>query len=290
MPTDDPSPARETNSTLLEFINKLLDQRNVPQRARNQALSEATGLDYAVIRRRMLGQSTFDGVELKALADFFGEPLMNVLGALVGETPDPATLYVGGVSMPCSIWLGPERAGSARRGPWVAYRSEGVGSWVVVPIADAGDRKTREVRRLVYENPKPRRVAVIDDDDELADTIVQFLRQKSVDAVSFSNVDKARTAINRQPFDGYVLDWFVGDTTVVDLLPGIRSRCPNAPIIILTGQIKDHTDLEDELSSATSLYRAQLFEKPARLVSLFNALDLGFASASSASSAQRQVG
>ena len=284
MSSESPSTPRETTSTLLKFINALLDRHNIPSRGRNQVLADATGLDYAVIRRRMLGQNSFDGLELKALADYFGEPLMNVLGALVDEPSDPATLQLGGVSMPCSIWLGPERSSSARRGPWVAYKPEGVASWVVVPIADAGDRKTREVRRIVYENPKPRRVAVVDDDHELADTIVQFLLQKSLDAVSFPSIDKARSAIQKQPFDGYVLDWFVGDATVADLLPAIRSRCPLAPIIILTGQMKDHTSLEDELATATSLYRAQLFEKPARLVSLYSALDLGFASAS------RQVG
>ena len=76
-------------------------------------------------------------------------------------------------------------------------------------------------------------------------------------------------------FDGFILDWMLGEGNVRELLPELRARNPNAPVIILTGQLEAGAE-EDDLASTISAYRAQLYEKPTRMLSLFNALKLGF--------------
>ena len=83
-------------------------------------------------------------------------------------------------------------------------------------------------------------------------------------------------ALETSRFDGFILDWMLGEGNIRDLLPAVRTRSPGAPIIILTGQIKAGGAQEDELESTLAAYRAQLYEKPTRMLSLFTALDLGF--------------
>ena len=117
---------------------------------------------------------------------------------------------------------------------------------------------------------------VVDDDDDLAASIVQFLREKGLDAISYRTGENLLAALETSRFDGFILDWMLGEGNIRDLLPAVRTRSPGAPIIILTGQIKAGGAQEDELESTLAAYRAQLYEKPTRMLSLFTALDLGF--------------
>jgi hypothetical protein len=66
------------------------------------------------------------------------------------------------------------------------------------------------------------------------------------------------------------------DGSIRNLLPAVRSRSPGAPIIILTNPVRAAGVQDEELESALAAYRAQLYEKPTRMLSLFTALDLGF--------------
>ncbi|MBK7457950.1 MAG: response regulator [Betaproteobacteria bacterium] len=145
-----------------------------------------------------------------------------------------------------------------------------------MPLAEAGERQAHEIKRLIFEAAPPRRVAIVDDDDDLAASIVQFLREKGLDAISYRTGEHLLAALETSRFDGFILDWMLGEGNIRDLLPAVRTRSPGAPIIILTGQIKAGGAQEDELESTLAAYRAQLYEKPTRMLSLFTALDLGF--------------
>ena len=60
-----------------------------------------------------------------------------------------------------------------------------------------------------------------------------------------------------------------------DVLQLIRSRSAAAPLIVLADTLTDSQEAQFE--EVTTTFRAQLFEKPARTLLLFNALSLGFA-------------
>ena len=104
----------------------------------------------------------------------------------------------------------------------------------------------------------------------------QFLREKGLDAISYRTGDHLRAALETARFDGFILDWMLGDGTIRELLAEVRAKNPNGPVIILTGQIEAGGAQEDDLAATISAYRAQLYEKPTRMLSLFNALELGF--------------
>ena len=265
----------KSNSAITQAIQALLDRRSVPERKRLVALEAAAGIAYQQVRRRMMGETPWSAEEIKRVAAHFGEPLFGLLGALVEEQPgEPAVLCVAGTRTPCTIWPGPRAEQGF--GPYVALAAESPGdAWTVVTATEATGRDAYEVRRLVVEMEQPRRVAVIDDDDDLGRAIVQFLRQKGLDAISYTTAEHLRTALETTSFEGYILDWVLSDGRAEELLPLIRAKNPHGPVIILTGQI-DGEAQESDLATAMAAFRAQLYEKPSRALSLYNALELGF--------------
>jgi CheY-like chemotaxis protein len=266
---DRPPPA------LSQAIQALLERHGVPERKRLMVLESAIGVAYQQVRRRMMGDTPWTVEDLQRISAHFGEPVFRLLGALIEEQPgEPAVLRMGGTQVPCSIWLGP--AGAAGVGPFVAVRTPAPASWSVVLADEAGEQPTFPIRRLVVEPEPPRRVAVLDDDDNLGQAVAEFLRLKGLDAVSYTSPEQLRTALETTHFDGYVLDWVLGGESAAELLPLIRAKTPAGPVIILTGQIGAGAN-EDDLAAATKAHRIQLYEKPTRSMLLFNALELGFA-------------
>lgn len=271
---------RKSEPVISKAIEALLDRHGVPERKRRGALEAAAGMGYQQVRRRMTGETPWNVDEIQRLAAHFGEPLFKLLGALVDDAGQPAILQVGSVKLPCSIWPSGPVDRDKGIGPLVAVPCDGPEHWLVVPLADASDRPIHEIKRLIFEAAAPRRVAVVDDDNDLTTAIVQFLRKNGLEATSYNKAEHLRAALETTSFDGYILDWLLDDADSRDLLPLIRAKSPNGPLIILTGQIRAGQAAEDDLASTIAAFRAQLYEKPTRALSLFNALELGFEAAS----------
>jgi CheY-like chemotaxis protein len=273
---DQDSGSAEHRLPISKAIEAVLDRHAVPERQRLATLQAAVEMSYQQVRRRMAGESPWNVDEIQRLASHFGEPLFGLLATLVDDVGRQATLHLSGVALPCSIWLGPVAPPRTRIGPLVAVAGESGDHWLVVPPAEAGERPAYEVKRLIFEGARPRRVAVVDDDAELAAGIVQFLREKGLDAIAYRTAESLLAALETSRFDGFILDWMLGDGHIRELLPAVRDRHPAAPVIILTGPTGAGGAREDELEATLAVYRAQLYEKPTRMLSLFTALDLGF--------------
>ena len=264
---------RRTEPVISRAIQALLDRHGVPERRRNSTLEAAAGMNYQQVRRRMSGETPWNVDEIKRLASHFGEPVFKLLGALVDDAGQPALLKVPGLRLPCSVWPGEAISGDKAVGPLVAAHN-GDGGWEVVPPAEAAGRSIFDVRRLIFEADEPRRVAVIDDDAATATAIVEVLRQKGLDAISYSSPEHIRSALEGTTFDGYIVDWQLGAGDAREVLQAIRARSPAAALIVLADTLTDSQEAHFE--EVTLTFRAQLFEKPARALMLFNALTLGF--------------
>jgi CheY-like chemotaxis protein len=273
---DQDSGSSEPRLPISKAILAVLDRHAVPERQRLATLQAAVEMSYQQVRRRMTGESPWNVDEIKRLASHFGEPLFSLLATLVDDVGHRATLHLGGVAIPCSIWIGPLAPQKTRIGPLVAVVGESADHWIAMPAADAGERQAYEIKRLIFEAAPPRRVAIVDNDEDLAAGIAQFLREKGLDAVSYRTGENLLAALETSRFDGFILDWTLGEGNIRDLLPAVRARHPGAPIIILTSQIGADGALEEDLEATLATYRAQLYEKPTRLLSLFTALHLGF--------------
>ena len=153
-----------------------------------------------------------------------------------------------------------------------------MGTWLVLPIAQVGDRPAHEIKRLAMEEAPRRRIAVVDADKAWAGAIVQFLRRKGLDAIQFASVEHALAGLDTSDFEGFILDWNLISGDPPALLPEVRAKS-SGPILLLSCPEVPATEADDRLAIATAKYRAQLYEKPTSNFSLFNALELGFSTA-----------
>lgn len=255
-------------------IQALLDRRGVPKSKRLIVLEAALGIAYQQVRRRMMGVTAWSVDDINRIAAHFGEPVFRLLGAMVdGEVGQPAVLLVSGAKLACSIW--PTTQAASGMGPYVAVPGDPPETWSVVLASEAAGRQAVGIRRLVLEPEPPRRVAVLDDDERMVQAVVESLRLKGLDAIGYTQADELRSALETTHFDGYILDWVIGTVSADELLPLLRAKNPTGPIIVLTGQLGAAVE-ESDVASAMATHRFQLYEKPSRTLSLFNALQLGF--------------
>jgi CheY-like chemotaxis protein len=264
-------------SAISALIEQMLDRHGVGERQRVRLLETVLRMSYQQARRRMVGEAPWSIEELKRLADHFHEPLIPLVAAFLHQPGKPASFPVAGAVLPCTVWpVGEPIAG--RIGPLVVLHDKVTDQWTVLPSAQATDRPSYELSVLLFERPAPRRVAVLDDDLELAHSIVDFLAAKGIDAHPFCNAEELLAAMEAEHFDGFIIDWLLGSATALELLAQIRARQPAGPLIILTGQITTGFAKEDELTLAGATYRALVLEKPMRLLTILNALQVGFGS------------
>ncbi len=269
----------DRRSLISRAIQEVLERHGVPERQRLGTLGTASALSYAQVRRRMTGETPWNVDEIRRVADHFGEPLFGLLASLIDDLGRPANLLLGGICLPCSIWTGAPVMLNAGSGPLVAVPDETGDHWTVLPIAEAGDRKAYFIRRLLFEGAPARRVAVVVDDESLALEICRFLRGKALDAVAYRRAGPLRAALESARFDGFIVDWKLDGSTSRELLADLRAKSPGAPVIVLADPLKPGSAGEQELATALSTCRAQLYEKPTGMLSLLNALELGFAAA-----------
>jgi len=257
-------------------VLRLLDRHQVPARQRAAAVEKALGIGYQPARRRLIDEAGWTLEELHTMADHFGESLQSLVAEAQSNSSVPAVLVTGSLRIPCSVWLGdtPQRA---RPGPLVATRPT-AGDWLITPAGDATGVESYEVKRLLIRSDArgARRIAVLDDDRDLAQSIAQYMTEIGLEATPFYAVDDLSRAVAADPFDGYVVDWLVNRQSARTLIAEIRGRSATCPIVVLTGQMLQGKVDESELASAAAAYRLQYFEKPVRTSAIMSALELGF--------------
>ena len=126
---DQDSGSGEPRPPISKAILAVLDRHAVPERQRLATLQAAVEMSYQQVRRRMMGESPWNVDEIKRLASHFREPLFGLLGTLVDDVGHQATLHLGGVALPCSIWLGPLAPPKTRIGPLVAVAGQPAEHW-----------------------------------------------------------------------------------------------------------------------------------------------------------------
>lgn len=258
------------------LINRLLERNGIPERRRASALEKAVGLTYQQVRRRQLGETTWTLEELRDVADYFGETLQSLVADSTPGSSASAVLVTGSLRIPCSVWLG-DTPQLARPGPLVATRRT-AGEWLIVPAGEAAGVESYEVKRLLIQETarSARRVAVLDDDRDLAQSIAQYMNEVGLDATAFYTVDALSKAVSSEPFDGYVIDWLISKQSARTVIAEIRAQRSTCPIVVLTGQMVLGNVEESELSAVAATYRLQYFEKPVRTSAILSALELGF--------------
>ncbi len=112
------------------------------------------------------------------------------------------------------------------------------------------------------------RVLVVDDDGEMRALINEVLSGKGYEVIEAANGAQALIRLRSESFTAIVLDKNMPGLSGLDLLPGLRTICPETPVILITafGDVPTYVDAMEKGASA------YIF-KPFRMDELVQALD-----------------
>jgi CheY-like chemotaxis protein len=242
------------------YAQTILDRHAIPLTERSRLVQRIFGLAYSAAHRRVRGQASWTIEELEVLASHFGETLDQVFIAAAKMRADSATLVAGELRLKCQLWLGAQTL-APTQGELVATR-EGQ-RWTVVAASENLTGPVYEVRQLLMEPHAiyGSRVAVLDDEASVTESLGAFLRQAGFRADAFHGIDALRQAAAAQPYDGYVLDWIVGDTTVGKLVELLRATDARCPIAVFAGK-NERGDGVAEIADLVAKHDVRYFSKP----------------------------
>ena len=182
----------------------------------------------------------------------------------------------GTTSLDCQMWIG-----DACRNPptaIVAIKTSSGGS--AVCASEATEGATCKAERLEARPSAATRkvIAVLDDDQDLTNTICAHLEESSgYDARPFYKTADLLSSAKVQRFDGYVIDWIVGETSTLKLIAGLRAQDAICPIVVLTAQMLSGLVDEADFAAAVKNFHLVFSEKPVRMSILSATLARAFA-------------
>jgi CheY-like chemotaxis protein len=258
-------------------VTAMMDKHGVKVRDKISKVSEILDLSYSQSSRKMLGQSDWDQHQIELIEKHFGEQpgslrgIIPQVGTIHRGVVRSATFVVGHKRIPCRAWVGTPYKANKKPPDFVAIeRKDG---WEVEEFgrsSQSGTGTRHYVNHIEISCDSTEsmigRVAILDDDKDLSDSICEYLNEHGFEASSYYSLNKLRQAVATGGFDAYVLDWVIGSDTTEKLIHEIRaSNRPKAPIFLLTGQLDTGRAKESEIARVIGNYEVRLKEKPLRL-------------------------
>ena len=116
---------------------------------------------------------------------------------------------------------------------------------------------------------------VVEDDGEMRDLLTEALHEEGYRAESVGDAAEALIRLRTETFAAIILDKRMPGLSGFDILPGLRTICPHAPVILITAFGDDSTRREaiDKGAFACLL-------KPFPMEELFRSIRLALASGS----------
>lgn len=265
VPSDLDETAPSSNSGAF-YVNNVFERHSVPQRGeRTRLVQEVLGLEYRAAHRRVRGEAPFTFEEVAKIAGHFGETLPEVFAAALSTAGDPATFLCGSLRLACRFTPGSTIEKPAP-GVLVAFK-QGT-DWLVAPASEALGSPMYEVRQVTLEAKasQGQRVAVLDDDVDITDSVCQYLRRAGFAADPFHSVEELSAAAAKTPFDAYVLDWLVGPVNVGQLIGDLQRSAHPSVVAVLTGQAESGS--APAIAEALATYDVLYFQKPVPLAIL----------------------
>lgn len=209
----------------------------------------------------MTGASPWTLEDLAQVAELFGESLVEMLSDIEPSAFVHGLVEMSGQQIACHIWLSERVAGL---GPGTLAAVETPAGWLVLPASEVGGRNAYGIKRLEAK-PIPvvrKSVAILDDDQDLTNSISAHFRESGYDARPFyATADLLNVG---EMFDGYVMDWIVGETSVVKLIAAVRAKAAKCPIVVLTAQVMTGAVDEGDIADAVKRFDFIFHEKPVR--------------------------
>lgn len=266
-------------------LTALMARHGVVNRHQAALIAQICGISVSQARRKLRGAVWLFG-EVLAVCRHFGESLDAVFAtdetsAVLRTTmtsPNaapsyPATLLIDEQSLACDIQLG-AMCGAVPRTTNTAglvALHHPVQGWLVGSASKldrhqlAGAHYTVAQLQLRHQAETARaRIAVLDDDAGSADALTDWFNEVGYQAQAYTSSEQL-LATPLTDHDAFVVDLILaGGQTSQAIVERIRHEQPQAPIVLLTGQLRDGTASEATLSTILRTQGVTFFEKPVR--------------------------
>lgn len=248
------------NKTALgEIIAKALAMKGIPKQKHISHTSRVLDITTAAAQKKMTGASNWevsqlvkviDSIDMK-MSDFF-----DIFNYSVNEV-HTATWHDGKANIKCKIYLSTANSNEPTEYSALKINDE----WVVFHTDDIKDEVLFESKRNIEiiqlypqkHNVKKHRIAILDDDKNIVDSLQEIIGHGQYVVDSFYNIESLEESLKCSPYDAYILDWVVGTKTVFNTIKEIRkSENKNAMVLVLTGQLSGIVDRE--IASAINDY------------------------------------
>ena len=275
MPASDAAAPAGAPSMAVACVRALMERHGLPKYRQSPWLADALGLSYSQAHRRMSGASPWTLEDLAKVAALFGESLPDVVSQVAPRTSVNGVMTVGDARLPCQLWIG-DVVETPRPDAIVAVKT--AGGWSAVPAREAEAPVYRIDRLEARPDAILRRVvAVLDDDQDLTDSICAHLDASGYDARPFYRTADLLASAGGQHYDGYIVDWIVGEKSTLRLIGSLRGQDPKCPIVVLTAQVLSGVVDEADIADAVKRYDLVFSEKPVRTSILAATLERAFA-------------
>ena len=263
----------ESLSLASQAVRILLERQGIPKHRHAAFVGEFFGLSRAAAHQRVNRSAAWTLEELKTLAERFGENLADVVMSRGPNDARPAIIRIGGFQSACRVWVDRSRAPAATDG--LVAREDDAGLMVVAATAVTVHGGIRVARIEIEQSiMKPARVAVIDDEEDVASALCDQLRNFGLAAESFDDADVLTKEMAQMPYDGYVVDWLLRKGDASALLAAIRGQTKPSAVVLLSGKLRSGSADPADVASACTAFRVQLIEKPAQVPLVISALEL----------------
>jgi CheY-like chemotaxis protein len=251
----------EAPSLAVAGVRALMERHGLPKYRQSAWLADAMGLSYSQAHRRMNGASPWSLEDLARVAALFGETLADLVSSGQPQTSVAGVMNVGAARVPCQLWLG-ESVEQPRPDSLVAVKTSA--GWSAVVASEATEGVAYRIERLEARPVATTRkvIAVLDDDQDLTNSIVAHFEASGYDARPFYKTADLLASAAAQRYDGYVVDWIVGETSVLKLIAALRERDASCPIVVLTAQVLSGVVDEQDIADAVKRYDLVFSEKP----------------------------
>lgn len=278
------APLKAEDSQTSACLSSLMTRRGVAPRHQAAEIAQICAISISQARRKLRGAVWLFN-EVQAICQHFGKTLdavfhtpmlqgqtLSPLGMPPSAASYPATLLIDGQRLACDIELGPLCTSAETQScqGLIAFHRPQDG-WLVTgsqsPQAQARTGPHYVVEQLQLRNPVAQakaRIAVLDDDIGSAGALTDWFNEVGYEAHPYTRSED----LLAQPLtdhDAFVVDLILaGGQTSQALVERIRQAQPDAPIVLLTGQLRDGTASEATLATILRTQGVTFFEKPVR--------------------------
>lgn len=260
------------SSTLTKRVRELMDSHGIVERKQSSTLARILGLSFSAAYRKLHSSSRWTVQQINQVAAHFKESpakllesLNEISGLPTQDDPQEAVLTIGHKELPCLAWID-RPLSDGQTADLVAIQVRG--RWRIYEMSAAPEGTRHDVEKIeLYPKQFSRMsIAVIEDDEAAADNITEYLNAIGFKATPYYSLASALAAVAHHAYDGYLIDWFMGNETAEGLIKAIRtSGNVDAPIFLLTSKQENNIDMETELARLIRQYDVDCKEKPARL-------------------------